>query len=325
MRALLPLLILLLGASPALGQRPFRAQRDAMGTSATVLIYAETREAADPLFEVAFSEIERIEQLLSDYRDGSELSRLNSATDPVTLDPEMMRILNRALAWARDTGGAFDPTVGALMDARRAASEDSVDGGSAGAGPSLPDIAARHVGWQHVDLDLLTREFRWARAGVRLDPGAFGKGYALEAAASALREAGVSSALLEMGRSSYRAIGAPPRQSGWLIHLDDPTEGGTLTTSVLLNDEALSTSGNLGPLGVHVLDPRSGEPAEAALQVTVIAPDAMDADILSTALLVLGPDASRPVLAAVPRVRSWMLYEAETGTTVASTRWQAAQ
>ncbi|MBO6575970.1 MAG: FAD:protein FMN transferase [Rhodothermales bacterium] len=297
MRTLLIFVIALLGAQTVLAQQLVRERRPAMGTTVSVLLYAPSSEAAAPHLEAAFAEIERVEQLLSDYREDSELSRLNRATGPVTVDPEMLRLLNRALGWARQSGGAFDPTVGALMD-----STDSPV-----------------VGWQHVSVDLLTREVSRLRDGLRLDAGAFGKGYALESAATVLREAGVTSALLSMGGSSYRALGPPPGARGWLIHVDDPTEGGTHATSVMLSQAGLSTSGNLER--THIMDPRTGQPATGCEQTTVIAPDAMDADILSTALCVLGPDAGEQMLGGLSTIRAWLIYAGTEHSEVRTIRW----
>ena len=295
-----------------------------MGTTAEVLLYAPSREAAQPLFDAAFDEIERIEQLLSDYRPTSELSRLNDATGAVTLDPEMARLWNRVMGWARQSGGAFDPTVGALVDVWGFRSDSLVVPSD-----SVRQAALARVGWTEVQLDLLDRTLS-KPAGMRLDAGGFGKGYALDRAATVLKDAGVSVALLGFGGSSYLALGAPPNQGGWLIHVDDPTPNGEHTASVLLRDQALSTSGPAnhqfevdGAVYGHLLDPRTGEPSDASVQATVLATNAMDADVLSTAVFVLGPEGAESFLAGIPGTQAWILHDSAEGTRVRTIRWSS--
>jgi FAD:protein FMN transferase len=323
----LPVLLLLLfcSAHSALAQRLFRDRREAMGSTAEVLVYTQTREDAAPLFEMAFAEIERVEQLLGDCRPSSELFRLNSAREPMVLDPEMGRIMNRVLGWARQSGGAFDPTVGPLVDAW------SFREDTGGIPPdSVLASALLKTGWSHVDYDPTRRTIVFKEDGMRMDPGAFGRGYALDRAARMLLDSGVTRALLSFGGSSYVALDGPPGQEGWLIYVDDPTDEGSLTTSVVLRNGALSTSGPSWDFFVEggepfgrLLDPRTGRPSEASIQVTVLAPNAMDADILSTAAFVLGPTGAESLLAQVPRAQAWILFQSPSGPDVRTIRWQA--
>ena len=278
----------------------FYESRPAMGTSFEIYLYAPDRERATELFEVAFDEIERVEQALSNYRSSSELSRINAnaADSPVTTDPEVFALLARALDYSQRTDGAFDVTVGKLMKAW---------GFFRGAGryPSAEELARARAqtGWQNVRLDNRMRSIYFLKRGIELDLGGIGKGYALDRVATLLREAGVKAALISSGSSSIYAIGAPPRKAGWTVSVFDPLDRTRSLSTVLLKDHSLSTSGSYekffrlnGRTYCHIMDPRTGRPVEGMLQTTVITPEATDSDALSTAVFVMGPRQSARLL-----------------------------
>jgi thiamine biosynthesis lipoprotein len=267
----------------------FRAERPAMGTTFAVSLYAADPAAAEATFEVAFEEIERVEQLLSDYRPTSELSRVNrlAGQGPVTVEPELHALLVRVRGISEATGGAFDPTVGALVDAW---------GFRAGA-PSVPEphalaTAMAATGMRHATLDTAARTVRFDDARVRLDPGAFGKGYAADRAVRALAASGVTRALVNAGASTFRALAPPPGEPGWTVTVAKGDAADTLRLvhaglSVSGQGQRRFTSGDT-TYG-HVLDPLVGRPAAAGRLAAVQAPDALEADALSTASYVLGP------------------------------------
>lgn len=265
--------------------RLFRDERPAMGSTFAVSVYAPDPSSAEAAIEVAFEEIERIEQLLSDYRPTSELSRVNrmAANDSVTVDPELFNLLERVRELSVETGGAFDPTVGALVDTWGFGTDS----------PSVPsEEAIRKAlsvsGLQHVVLNAEHRTVQFDRDGVRIDPGAFGKGYAADRAAHVLEESGTSRALVNAGSSTFRALGPPPGEPGWIVRVGDDT--------LYAVHSGLSISGQnqrrfeaCGVVFGHILDPRTGFPAVSGRLSVVVASDATRADALSTALYVLGP------------------------------------
>ena len=277
----------------------FRERRPAMGTTGEVLVAASDPREARQIFDLAFAEIERVESDLSDYRPSSEISRINhgAASSPVTIDPEMLLLLQNCLEMSRISDGAFDITIGPLVE---------VWGFFGGQG-SLPskvalERAREKVGWQHVELDPDARTVFFRRRGVRIDLGAVGKGVALDAARRTLLDAGVRKpTLLSLGRSTFRALGAQAR--GFPIEVLSPLQADSILSEVTLIDRALSTSGDRekffeleGRRYGHILDARSGWPVEGRTQVSVLAADATLADLLSTALFVLGPEAGEVVL-----------------------------
>jgi thiamine biosynthesis lipoprotein len=163
------------------------------------------------------------------------------------------------------------------------------------------------VGHRRVRLDAETQTVRFTAAGVRLDPGAIGKGHALDRALAVLREAGVRRALLHGGTSSVYGLGAPSRGRAWQVAVQDPMNPDGRLARVALRDRALGVSSIFGRLFVrgrervgHVLDPRSGRPVDHTVLAAVIADSATDADALSTALLVLGRGGVRQLARRFP-------------------------
>jgi FAD:protein FMN transferase len=286
----------LAAASP--GESTVSETRPAMGTLATVTIAGLPPDAARPGIEAAFAVFARVDWSMNEWRRDSPLSRLNDAAGRgwVTLPGDLCDVLRLAKRGAERTGGRFDPTWAALADLWRF--DD--------ANPSPPDPAKLRAACALVDhrgLRLRARpggacEGRLARSGMRVGLGGIAKGWALDAAARALRALGYRDFLLQAGGDLYAAgsrNGAP-----WEVGVRDPL-GGRLDTllSVPVSDRAFSTSGDYeqgfdagGRRYHHLIDPRTCEPAAGARAVSVLAGSAVDAEILGKALFVTGgPDA----------------------------------
>ena len=265
----------------------------AMGTEYSLYLYAPSREEAERLATPVFQEVDRVDALLSNYRPDSELSRMNhEAFDhEVTTDPETFRFLATCLAWSERSQGAFDISVGKLMKVWKFF-------GASGALPSPEELAATRadVGWEKIRLNSEQRTVRFLAAGVELDPGGIGKGYAVDRAVKILRTKGVSAALLSAGSSTIYALGAPPGKAGWKVQVPSTDPDGSTVSTVILRDTSLSTA-NLrekhfvheGQLYGAIMNPRTLQPVRGMLQVTVISPSAMDSDALSNALFVSEP------------------------------------
>ncbi len=283
-----------------LRQSVFHDSRPAMGTMAEIYLATEDPARASELFEAAFAEIEYAEATLSRYRPNSEISRINAsaAEGDVTVDPELFGLLKLAREYGRISHGAFDITVGPLVNAW------GFSGGQ-GRRPSRRELSSARdrSGWRLLELTESQRTVRFLRDGVEIDLGAIGKGWALDRAAAVLCRHGVGNALLGAGASSYLALGHPPDQDGWIVNVTDPTDTSRVLTALQLSDAALATSGANqkffevdGKRYSHIIDPRTGSPVEGMLQVTVLAEKATDADVLATALFVLGPDSGPRLL-----------------------------
>jgi thiamine biosynthesis lipoprotein len=246
--------------------------------------------------EEALDEIDRLEAALSLYRPTSEIAEVNrrAANGPVRVSPETFRLLQRAAELSRFTEGAFDITIAPLVRAW-----GFMGGEGQPADPSELTSARECVGMNLVELDPSCSSVRFKKVGVMLDLGAIGKGYAVDRAAETLRELGVRSALIQGGTSTVLAMGTPNDAPSWKIAVEYPRASSDapprLLAEIELHDESLSTSAvwgkaftEGGKLYGHVLDPRTGQPAQTALLATVVARSAADSDALSTALLTLG-------------------------------------
>ncbi|MGH9719018.1 MAG: FAD:protein FMN transferase, partial [Bryobacteraceae bacterium] len=142
--------------------------------------------------------------------------------------------------------------------------------------------ALARVGYRKVVLDTRERTVRFEREGVELDPGGIGKGYAVDRMVGILKSSGVRTALISAGSSSIYAMGAPPGEPGWTINIRHPKDERLTVANVVLKDESMSTSGNYekfffagGRIYSHIMDPRTGYPAQGILSVSVVAPTAL--------------------------------------------------
>ena len=256
----------------------------------------------------ALDEIDAIEAALTWFRETSELSRVNrdAAVGPVAVGPFMAEILSLCRELHSATGGAFDPASTAL----------SRCWGFLERRPRLPaeDELARAracSGMDKVLLDEAARSVRFTAPGVELSFGAVGKGWALDRVARSLRDRGLGRALLSAGGSSQRGFGP----QDWELTLEP---GRRVLGRLRFRDAALATSGAGeqhfeadGRRYGHVLDPRTGWPAEGVQSASVLASDAAVADALSTAFLVAGPELARSVCAARPGTLALFVLDAQ--------------
>ena len=278
--------------------------RVAMGCTATVRACGPDAATLPEIVDAALGEVDRVDRLMSHYRPDSPLSRLNreAANGPVVVEPELLAFLAECLRWSRESDGAFDVTVGPLMNAWGFFRDE-------GRVPREEELSrAREVtGYRHVVVDREAGTVRFDRPGVELDLGGIGKGYAVDRVVELLRRRGVRSALVNLGGSSVYGLGAPPGREAWAIGIQDPSDPGKTALTVSLRDRALSVSGGyarfFGKDGVtyaHVMDPRTGRPVQGILSVAVLTARATDGDALDNVLLVQGVDQAAALLKRLP-------------------------
>lgn len=236
----------------------------------------------------ALDEVERLERTLSVFRFDSRVAYVNLTAheSPVTLDDELFGLIEQCQKIARQTSGAVDITTGPLWKAWGFARRD----GRIPSEEELKDALAK-VDYRLIRLDHEERTIALP-VGTELNFGCVGKGFALDIAARRLRERDVSRFLFQGGLSSVLAEGG-----GWSIGIAHPMRPGTRLAELFLSDEAVGTSGSQtqffryrGRRYSHLIDPRTGQPAEGVLSVTVLAENATLAELLSTAFFIGGPD-----------------------------------
>ncbi len=276
------------------GLNSIRLARRAMACEFEIVIVdGRDRDALVDIGNLALEEIQRLDGDLSCFAPTSEVSFVNAEAGkrPIAVGPDLFEILSAAKQVWRDTDGAFDITAGPLIDLWRAAEQT-------GTPPDERAIkdALGAVGMAHVLLDEETHSVRYDVNGLRINLGAVGKGYAVDKAASILREYDVQSALVSGGGSTVFAFGEGPDGEGWRVGIRHPSMVDERVAEIVLRDQAMSTSGgpaqrdkNVREAFEHIIDPLTGLTAESeAASVTVISDDAMLSDALATAFYLRG-------------------------------------
>ena len=265
-----------------------------MSTLVTVTVYDRSPAHAQRAIEAAFTQIDDVARLADRHRPDSEVSRLAASTQPMPVSPHLWRLLAAAKAMSRQTGGAFDVTVGPLCVLwKHCAQQKSL--------PSDQEIklALSKVGADGILLDETARTGVLSQPGMMVDLGAVAKGYAVDRAVEALRAQGIVSALVNAG-GDMRMIGPRPGAQGWRIGVQDPRDPdnpSALLRTLQVPACAVATSGNYqrffeidGVRYSHIIDPRTAWPRSQAPSVTVVSKtDAMTADMWATAASVLAP------------------------------------
>ncbi|EMI17806.1 ApbE-like lipoprotein [Rhodopirellula maiorica SM1] len=254
---------------------------------------AESGRAVEAAVEAA-DLLEQIEADLTIYRPTSEISRINllASETAVSVSPPTFAVLQRAVHWGEQTGGAFDITAAPLVEAWGFTQRS-------GKKPSDDEIqnARRLVGYQHLNLDPSNHTVGFAVSGMAINLGGIGKGDALDRLANHLRDRGVNDFLIHGGNSSVIASGdqTPGSGLGWAVGLAHPTKSNRRLAGIWLRNQALATSGSgkqffhhQGRRYGHVIDPRTGYPAGDLLSLTLLMDNATDADALATGLFVSG-------------------------------------
>ncbi len=279
---------------PAVRERPDRPGRfemrfSVMGTDGRFDVRAPHAPAARRMCEPALARLRQIERAMSTYLEDSDVSRLNrlGGQGPVAVGAETRHVLERSLEFSGLTGGAFDvtyaPLRGLWLEAQQA---DRL--------PSERALEAALAAVGHEKLLLGPEGARFGAPGMAVDLGGIAKGYAIDAAAGALRAAGASAGIVDVG-GDLRLFGLPEPGGRWKVEVNAPA-GVEERVVLAVPGCAVATSGDYarrfsvaGERFSHIIDPRTGRPVADVPSVTVVAPDAITADALATGLSVLGP------------------------------------
>jgi FAD:protein FMN transferase len=292
--------------APAETPRIVARTRPVMGTIATMTAWTADEPGAVAAFDAAFTEVERLERLMTVWRKDSDISRLNDAAGkgPVKMAPEVIDALLRARQVSEWTGGQFDVTFGALSGLWKFdQDQDNRVPDPAEVAKRLPLIDYRDLA---IDAKAGTAELR--RAGMRAHLGGIGKGYAVDAAVRILRARGFRDFMIQAGGDLYVAGMRGGR--AWRVGIRDPRgPPERFFAATEITDATFSTSGDYersfvkgGVRYHHILNPRTGQPARLCRSVTIKAPDATLADGLSTGVFLLGPEEGMALVGRLPGV-----------------------
>lgn len=275
---------------------------ECMGTLVVIKAWGEDDAATVRIFAEAFAEFDRIDALMTTWRDDSEVSQVNAGAGgkPVVVSPELFEIMVHAVEYSKLTGGAFDVTVGAFGGVWKF--DEDKDG-------TLPDaqlVAERKklVDYRGITLDKKRRAIG-LRKGQRITLGGLAKGYAVDRAVAILRERGLVDFVVQAGGDMF--VSGRRGDRGWRVGIRDPRAGRTDFFAVAeVQDATFSTSGDYerfvikdGKRYHHILDPRTGFPASEIRSVTILAKDALTAEGLTKGVFILGVKAGLALCAKV--------------------------
>ena len=277
-----------------------------MGSEVRLTAWVTDPRMTETAFEEAFDEFDRLDRLMSVWKPGSDVERLNAAAGqhPVSISSEVLDTLQLAGQVSEWTDGKFDVTFGALSGLWK------FDHDQDNQIPPRSEIEARLplVDYQALIVDPRAATAFLRKAGMRVHLGGIGKGYAVDRAAAILRARGLRDFMIQSGGDLYAAGGHGNRP--WRAGIKDPRgDGDRIFAALDLRDSTFSTSGDYerfflrdGRRYHHILDPDAGEPARGCRSVTIVARGAALADALSTGVFVAGPDAGMKLVERLPDV-----------------------
>lgn len=288
----------------------------AMGSTVEICVADHvSRQARLSAIDKAFVRIKKIEQLMSYYDSHSDVSNINNFADirPVPVSDDTLKVLKRAGEINSITNGAFDITVAPLVDLW----------GFGNKGQSLPfpeqeDVkqALVLVGVENLNIDYARKTVRFMRSGMKIDLSGIAAGYAVDCAAESLKESGIKNFMINAGGEVFCA-GRPGQSRQWRIGIQHPRSKKDLLASVYIDNKAVSTSGDYEKFYLHgkrkishIIDPRTGlSVSDTPASVSIIAPDCMTADALSTAVFVMGPKKGMDILKRLASIEAMIAVD----------------
>ena len=307
--------------------RRFRISKVEMAVPVAVVLYATDPGSANTAAEAVFNRFNQLNKTLSDYDKNSELRRLCATAGSgraIAVSHDLWVVLSAAVAIARQSNGAFDPTIAPVVRLWRRARRRGI----------MPDPqklaeARKLVDYRLIRLDPKNKQVELLKQGMRLDLGGIAKGYALDEAQKVLVELGIKRSLIDAGGDIVMG-GPPPKKSGWSIGVARLNPKAQPSRYLSLANIAIATSGDTwqhveidGRRYSHLVDPHTGVGLADHSSVTVIAPTAMEADALASALSVLGPEAGLKLIEDIPGAAAFII-RAPSGRieTYESCRWK---
>ncbi len=307
------------GASNAARRSPLRRFEFSlarMGTTFSIVLYHTGEDEASKAAMAAFSRVERLEAIFSDFREDSEnrrLCRLGPGM-PRSVSPDLFFVLENSLRFSQLSDDAFDVTIGPVVQVWREARR-------AGKAPDPVRLAEarKSTGIQNVILDREQRTVHLLLPNMRLDFGGIAKGYAADEALRVLKSHGIRMALVD-GGGDISIGSAPPGQAGWRIEVKNGVEDPGERVSLVLHDRGVATSGDSfqflesgGARYSHIVDPANGVALKNSPGVTVVARDAMTADALATALSVTPVDQGMSMVGSVDGASAAIVTRGDKG------------
>ncbi|MFC5412417.1 FAD:protein FMN transferase [Larkinella bovis] len=300
------LLFLLLSGFSATSQVLRKRTVKLMGSRFDITIVAPDSLAAEQHIDMVIQEVTRIENLISDWKTDSQISRVNQQAGiaPVRVDPEVFALTERALHFSKITKGAFDISF-AAMDRIWKFDGSMTEMPS----PEAVKKSVEKVGYRNIVLDRARSTIFLKRKGMKIGFGALGEGYAADRCRDLMKAKGIEAGIVN-GSGDMSTWGKQPDGRDWIVGITNPLRNDTLLAIVPLRQSAVVTSGSYekfvvfnGKRYAHIINPTTGYPATGLCSVTVFGPSAETANGFSTSLMVLGKEAGLKLLKKYPEYR----------------------
>ncbi len=292
-----------------------------MGTFAEVSVYSSDENTAGKAIEEALNEMERMDNIMSNYKNDSELSRLNrkAAKSPFPCQRELLGVIEQSQYYSEFSNGAFDITVSPIValwgffnDKGHIPSDKEIQ-------KLLPAVSYKNIVINKNNYPKKPNTISFKNTHTEIDLGAIGKGYAVDKALEIIKTHGISNACINLGGNIY-VLGTPADKNAWKIGIQHPRDKNEILGYLELKDEATATSGDYerffeinGKRYSHIIDPRTGKPVSGTIAVTIVAPTSTDVDALSTSVFVLGPEKGLKLIENIPETNAMIAYEGRDG------------
>jgi thiamine biosynthesis lipoprotein len=291
-----------------------------MGTFARVIIVAQNSAIAEKAAEDAFAAIERVDNLMSDFKDDSDIGIVNKEAfqRPVQVSDLTFEVIQRSIGFSKLSDGAFDITVGPLVALFRREKETQT-----AATKEEIEQAKSKTGYEKLVLDETNRTVRFTVEGMKLDLGGIAKGYGVDKAIEAVKKDGVLGAMVDIG-GNIRCFGTPAKgKKTWVVGIQNPDleneKDAGLVMKLNITSESISTSGDYqqfviidGKKYSHIIDRKTGTSKEELSSVTIITDNATDADALSTTVTVMGTEKGMALIETLPNTEAILIPSGQT-------------
>jgi len=292
-----------------------------MGTFAEVSIYSSDEKTAGRAIEGALDEMERMDRIMSNYKNDSELSKVNkkAAKSPVPCNTELLDVIEQSQYYSELSGGAFDITVSPIVALWGFFREKGHVPPDKEIEKLLPAVSYKNI--------VVKKNAETKKSGTvffkdiktQIDLGAIGKGYAVDKALEIIKKCGIDNGCINLGGNIY-VLGTPPGKNAWKIGVQHPRNSGEILGYLELKNEATATSGDYerffefnGKRYSHIINPQTGRPVSGTLATTIVAPTGTEVDALSTIVFVLGREKGLELIKKIPNADAMIAYEEKDG------------
>lgn len=292
-----------------------------MGTFAEVSIYSNNEKTAGNAIEGALDEMERMDRIMSNYKNDSELSKVNkkAAKSPVPCNAELLDVIEQSQYYSELSGGAFDITVSPIVALWGFFSEKGHMPPDKEIEKVLPAVSYKNIVINKSNDSKKPATIFLKNTQTQIDLGAIGKGYAVDMALEIIRKYGINNGCINLGGNIY-VLGTPPGKNAWKIGIQHPRNRDEIVGYLELENEATATSGDYerffefnGKRYSHIINPQTGRPVSGTIATTIVAPSGTEVDALSTIVFVLGREKGMELIKKIPNADAMIAYEEKDG------------